>query len=71
VSGKVLSNFHIGRALHGPLPCQLPVGNGLFEKARFRVMMRHQLRLGFFRLEKMVLYRLRYLLVVLPPGALQ
>ena len=68
-SSIVSDGFQVGRARYCPLPCLLPVLDGLFAQPCLRVVMRQQLGLGLGSLGKALGQRLRNALMVLLPRA--
>jgi hypothetical protein len=68
---EMIDRFHIGRTRDGPLPCPLPVDNGLFTQACLRVVMSQQFGLRLAELGKARLHHLGNALMVLLAGAPQ
>ena len=69
--GEVSDCFHMSRTPARSLPCALPVGDGLRDKARLGVVMGQQFRLGLLSFRKSFLQHLGNPRVILLPFALQ
>jgi hypothetical protein len=69
--GEVTNSLNISRALSGSLTGILPIGKGLLDKARLRVVRCEQLRLGFLCVQKTFFQHLTDPLVKLLAAALE